>query len=150
MRSVTRSLLGWPSAVAGSKLPAPGQEPSGAVMESGFSVNQRALPGAVPAVRAAVSGFLDPYDLSPTLVADVGLAVTEACANVVRHAYPDGPGELRCEAAVADDEVIIRVSDDGCGVDARSCQPGLGLGLRLMGMLAQSAAIARSDGQTVV
>ena len=59
-------------------------------MEPGLSVNQCALPGAVPLIRRAVSRFLDPYHLPTDELADIGLAVTEACANVVCHAYPDG------------------------------------------------------------
>jgi len=123
---------------------------SGCPMESGFSVNQCALPGAVPSIRRAVSRFLDPYDLPASLVADIGLAVSEACGNVVRHAYPNGPGDVRCDARIADDEVVVVVSDWGCGVKAPSYRPGLGLGLGLMGMLSDSLIVDGGDGGTQV
>jgi anti-sigma regulatory factor (Ser/Thr protein kinase) len=123
---------------------------TGGPMEPGLSVNHRALPGAVPSIRAAVSRFLDACDVAPATVADVGLAVTEACANVVRHAYPDGPGDLRCRVALRGDEVVVVVSDWGCGVGAASFQPGLGLGLGLMDRVADAMLISRSDGETAV
>ena len=48
-------------------------------------------PESVPSARHAVLDFLeDEHDLDPAL-ADVALAVSEAVANVVLHAYPDGP-----------------------------------------------------------
>src|SRR5207248_4922881 len=97
---------------------------AGLLMEPGLSVNQCALPGAVPLIRRAVSRFLDPYHLPADELADIGLAVTEACANVVCHAYPDGSGDLRCEARIVADEVVIVVTDWGCGVNAANGQPG--------------------------
>jgi serine/threonine-protein kinase RsbW len=121
------------------------------LMEPGFSVNQRALPGAVPAIRAAVSRFLDAYDLPSSLIGDIRLALSEACANVVRHAYRGGaPGDVRCEVAVVDDEVVIGVSDWGCGFDAPSYRPGLGLGVEVMTMVADSVLVSRDDGKTLV
>lgn len=119
-------------------------------MEPGFSLNQRALPGAVPVIRAEVSRFLDPYHLPSPLIADIRLAVSEACGNVVCHAYPDRAGNVRCQAAVTDDEVVIWVSDLGCGVDAPSHHPGLGLGVGLMTMLADSVLTSSGDGTTLV
>src|SRR3954451_24428178 len=114
-------------------------------MEPGLSVNQCALPGAVPSIRAAVSRFLDAYHLSPRTDADIALAVTEACSNVVRHAYPNGTGDVHCEANVAEREVVIVVSDHGCGLQTAPYQPELRLGMGLMGMLADSMTV-RGDG----
>jgi anti-sigma regulatory factor (Ser/Thr protein kinase) len=119
-------------------------------MESGFSVNQCALPDAVPAVRAAVSRFLDPLDMPPARLADIGLAVSEACGNVVRHAYSGRVGALHCDGEIVGGEIVIRVVDWGGGFSTPSSHGGLGLGMSLMEQLADAMLVTRSEGQTVV
>src|SRR5689334_2264108 len=48
----------------------------------------------VPALRHAVEDFANAHCELGDVRAAVALCVTEACSNVVRHAYPDGGGEL--------------------------------------------------------
>jgi stage II sporulation protein AB (anti-sigma F factor) len=65
---------------------------------------------------------------------DVRLALTEAAAHVVMHAY-DAPaaGDIRVRVdLVSDREVVIAIEDDGCGLKPRSDSPGLGMGLSLI------------------
>ena len=65
----------------------------------------------------------------------------------------DSIGDARdreIRARIADDEVVVVVSDWGCGVKAPSYQPGLGLGLGLMDMLSDSLAVHGGDGGTEV
>jgi anti-sigma regulatory factor (Ser/Thr protein kinase) len=116
-------------------------------MEARVSVKQCALPGAVPAIRAAVSRFLEPRHLEPARVADILLAVTEACGNVVRHAYAARPGDVRCEAEYIDSRLVVRVCDWG-GVrwDAPSPNPGAGLGVPLIEQLADQVCRTTTDG----
>jgi len=48
------------------------------------------------------------------------LAVSEACTNVMKHAYKDkgsGPGMLRLEMWVTAKRVVIQVTDHGSGFD---------------------------------
>jgi serine/threonine-protein kinase RsbW len=114
------------------------------------SVEQRALPGAVPAIRAAVSRFLDPWNLGAAGLADLLLAVTEACGNVVRHAYPDGTGDVRCEVDAHGQEIVVRVYDWGSDWDAPSPDPGTGLGMFLMERLADDVSRSKAgDGKVV-
>src|SRR5690242_7245929 len=80
---------------------------------------------------------------------DMQLAVTEACGNVVRHAYPGGHGDLLCECEATDDEITIRVSDWGIGTDHPSAQPGLGLGIPLIEQLSDHTAQSHSLGVTM-
>jgi anti-sigma regulatory factor (Ser/Thr protein kinase) len=105
-------------------------------MTARVSVEERALPGAVPAIRAAVSHFLDRRDGITVRRADLLLALTEACGNVIRHAYPDGTGDIRCEVEAHGQEIRIRVFDWGTNWDAPSPDPGMGLGMYLMDRLA--------------
>ena len=40
-------------------------------------------------MRQALTGLGDAYDLDPDLLGDIKTAVTEACNNVVLHAYEE-------------------------------------------------------------
>ena len=51
-------------------------------------------------------------------LADVKLAVTEACTNVVVHAYPDGDGPMSVTAGLTDGALTVVVSDEGRLSDA--------------------------------
>ena len=55
--------------------------------------------------------------LGRTEVADLKLAVTEACSNAVRHAYPaTAPGEIELEVVAGDDRLELVVRDHGTGI----------------------------------
>src|SRR4051812_3578050 len=75
---------------------------------------------------------------------DLLLAVSEAVTNVIRHAYPDRPegASFRLGAEVSDDRLEVVVSDDGVGLGSDSADPGLGMGLRLLGTLADTLTFA--------
>jgi PAS domain S-box-containing protein len=77
----------------------------------------------------------------------VRLAVGEACANVVVHAYRDAesPGEIHLRVVRSGDELVIEVRDDGCGPSPRPDSPGLGLGVPLMARLASELQILDRD-----
>jgi serine/threonine-protein kinase RsbW len=119
-------------------------------LDSVASVNQCALPDAVPAIRAAVSRFLDGLGVPLTRSVDIQLAVTEACANVVRHAYPQGPGPIRCDARLVDGAVVVCIRDWGCAFSDPAADPGLGLGTSLMESLADRVDRSHVDGEKLV
>jgi anti-sigma regulatory factor (Ser/Thr protein kinase) len=97
-----------------------------------------ARPENVAVARHAIGGFADVLDVADQTLADVKLAVTEACTNVVVHAYPDGEGPMGLRATVHDDLLRIVVIDEGRGILPRADSPGLGLGLPLIATLAES------------
>ena len=73
----------------------------------------------LPRTRKAVAGYLEDVGAEPDDRADVVLALDEACANVIRHAFPNGaPGTIRLRAEIGDDAVTVQVEDDGVGFDA--------------------------------
>jgi anti-sigma regulatory factor (Ser/Thr protein kinase) len=78
--------------------------------------------------------------------------VTEACTNVVVHAYPgrvDGP--LGVRATVDEATLTVVVSDQGRGILPRPDSPGLGLGLPLIATLAESLELGTGpDHETEV
>ena len=105
---------------------------------------------SVPICRQVLNGCLETLGVTPDTRADIALALSEACANVVRHAYPIGHGDVLCECEATDDEIVIRVSDWGVGWDRPSAQPGLGLGIPLIERLSDHATHSHSHGITLV
>jgi anti-sigma regulatory factor (Ser/Thr protein kinase) len=101
-------------------------------------------------VRTVVRGFLGQVGVSDARSADIQLAVTEACANVVRHAYPGGRGDVLCECEATEDEIVISVVDWGRVGDRPSTQPGLGIGVLVIERLADHVRYSRTGGGTLV
>jgi len=66
--------------------------------------------------RLAVSGVARRMGLGGKEVADLKLAVTEACSNAVRHAYPAAvSGVIELELVTRDDRLELVVEDHGAG-----------------------------------
>lgn len=77
-------------------------------------------------------------------IADLKTVVTEACMNVVVHAYPDDrPGPLEVEATPELDGLTVVVRDFGGGIRPRPDvdRPSLRLGLTLIAALSSSFEI---------
>ena len=121
-----------------------------AVASAGLQMRVPARAVQVPEVRRAAMQFVHTECRDRgVLAADVGLAVTEACTNVVRHAYPAGEGELRVELRLEPSQLVIMVADDGIGIDHESLDPGLGVGLALLRALS-TLTVWSDRGTTVV
>ncbi len=99
----------------------------------------------VAVIRHALGGLGDALDVGDQTLGDVKLAVTEACTNVVVHAYPDGEGALDVRAWVDGDRLTVVVLDDGRGIVPRPDSPGLGLGLPLIATLTESLELGKDD-----
>jgi serine/threonine-protein kinase RsbW len=99
----------------------------------------------IPVLRHAVSGFLEGVAITGERASDVLLAVTEACTNVVQHAYRDDhPASDPQIELIADrnQEVLsIAVRDLGHGFAPRVDSPGLGLGLPVIAALTRTVEI---------
>lgn len=97
-------------------------------------------------VRLAARGFAEAHGVERP--ADVALAVGEACANVVMHAYTAGePGDLRLTGAREDGHVRFLVADDGPGLVPRPDSPGLGMGLPIIAQVADEFEVRDGDGR---
>jgi len=92
----------------------------------------------VAVVRHAFGGLGEALAVPEQALSDIKLAVTEACTNVVIHAYPDGEGPMEVQALLGDDGLSVVVRDQGRGVVPRADSPGLGLGLPLIATLTES------------
>lgn len=95
----------------------------------------------VAIVRHAVGGLAEALDVDEAVLSDMKLAVTEACTNVVVHAYPDGEGDMVLSGQTEGRRLTLVVADNGTGMVPRPDSPGLGLGLPLIATLTASLEI---------
>jgi serine/threonine-protein kinase RsbW len=98
----------------------------------------------VAVVRHALAGLADRLGMDEAGIADLKTVVTEACMNVVVHAYPDSEsGLLALEATPELDGLTIVVRDFGRGIQPRpdADRPSLRIGLTLIAALSTSFEI---------
>ena len=102
----------------------------------------------VAVVRHAFGGFAEALSVDEQTLADIKLAVTEACTNVVIHAYEDDEdGDLEVDASIDATRLTVVIRDRGRGIVPRPDSPGLGLGLPLIATLAESLELGRDRGE---
>jgi serine/threonine-protein kinase RsbW/stage II sporulation protein AB (anti-sigma F factor) len=99
----------------------------------------------VAVMRAVAVAAAHAAGLEDERVEDVRLAVGEASANAVVHAYPDAPGALSLLVFETQTDLQFVVRDWGPGIRPRPNSPGLGLGLPLIGALADVVEIRDGD-----
>lgn len=109
-------------------------------------------PEAVALVRAALSGIAEWRELDPELVNDLKTAVSEACNNVIVHAYDGPPGPLAVHVTADGAGLSTTVRDRGVGFQAVAAHAqGMGVGLAVISALAARAEFAAPvDGGTEV
>ena len=106
-----------------------------------------AVPDSIAVIRQTVSGICEALGADPRVVGDVKLAATEACTNVVLHAYAGtGEGDIEIDASADGDELTLLVRDHGPGMTPAPMAEGLGLGLPLIAALTSSLTIVEPDG----
>jgi anti-sigma regulatory factor (Ser/Thr protein kinase) len=97
-------------------------------------------------VRHALGGLGEAFAVGEPKLSDIRLAVTEACANVVVHAYPgEEDGQMEVVASMEQDSLTVLVRDWGRGMRPRPDSPGLGLGLSLMAALAENVQLGHDN-----
>jgi serine/threonine-protein kinase RsbW len=90
-------------------------------------------------VRQALGGLAEMLGLDTIEANDIATAVTEACNNVVLHAYGGEEGPLEVEICALSQQVVVTVRDHGVGIDPQvlSMSGESGIGLPVMHALAQ-------------
>jgi serine/threonine-protein kinase RsbW len=95
-----------------------------------------AIPENVAVIRQAMTGMTEALGIGPGVLADMKTAVSEACNNVVVHAYPDDDPARPVEvvATARDGDVAVTVRDGGRGIapeeaDLDTDRDGVGLSL---------------------
>jgi len=107
-----------------------------------------AQPRNIAVVRRALEAIAEELALPRRLIEDMRLAVTEACTNVVRHAYDDAERDnasaMRVDLLPSADGMEVIVEDRGRGLGPSPDASGPGLGLPLIAAL--TAALEVSHG----
>jgi serine/threonine-protein kinase RsbW len=114
------------------------------VDSSGIRMSLPAKAENVAVVRHAIAGLAERIGMDETSTADLKTVVTEACMNVVVHAYPEGEvGLLEVDAVPDGDGLTVAVRDFGRGISPRPGvdRPSLRIGLALIAALSSSFEI---------
>ena len=102
----------------------------------------------IAVVRHAFGALGEAFAIEEQILSNIRLAVTEACTNVVVHAYPDGhEGMLEILATLQEEKLVVVVRDEGPGIGPRPDSPGLGLGLPLIVALTESVLLGRDEDE---
>ena len=101
-------------------------------------------PQVLTIVRAMLAGVAEPLEIEAELLDDLKTAVSEACNNVVLHAYDGaaGPMEIAVHAAAAGAMQVV-VTDRGSGMPDPLPEPGTGIGLSVIRALTRTLSIDR-------
>ena len=100
-------------------------------------------------IRHAVGNVARQHGMGADGIADLQIVVTEACSNVVVHAYcdrPSGPLEVEASCEASDFGVAVRDCGRGFRTAAQETE-GLRLGLALISTIAPNFDVAeRQEG----
>jgi len=125
-----------PNGTAGADMPAPPD----------LELKLPARADNVAVIRHAFGGLAEALSVDEQTLADIKLAVTEACTNVVVHAYEaHEDGALEVDASIRERRLRVVVRDRGRGIVPRPDSPGLGLGLPLIATLAESLELGKDE-----
>jgi serine/threonine-protein kinase RsbW len=96
------------------------------VVDEQVTLDIPAKPEYVALGRLALAGLLRDRRFSVDAVADLKLALTEACSNSIRHAYDHDRGHVHLSFEARDDRLLLEVRDLGGGfheddVDCPEC-----------------------------
>jgi serine/threonine-protein kinase RsbW len=106
-----------------------------------------AVPDSIAVIRQTVSGICEALGADSRTIGDIKLAATEACTNVVLHAYAGGEGgTIELDAHAGHDKLRLLVRDHGTGMTPAPLAEGLGLGLPLIAALTSTLTIVEADG----
>jgi serine/threonine-protein kinase RsbW len=116
----------------------------------GLHVQSR--PQSLTLVRGMLSGVAEQLVMDPELLDDLKTSVSEACNNVVLHAYAGEPGPMSVELFVDsdDDRITVAVQDRGIGLSdspAAIVNDGAGgLGVSVMQALTRDLELTPRPG----
>ena len=107
-----------------------------------------AQPALLSRVRRATTRWLAGRGVDPSIAADITVAVGEACANAVEHAYGPGRGTFRVTGEQIGDEVVLSVHDWGRWRAPRG--DGRGRGLTVMNAAMDHVEVQTDESGTRV
>jgi len=122
--------------------------------ESVVQLRFPAKPDYLVLARLTLSGIARELPLGDEVLADLKLALTEACGNVVRHAYTDGDGDVSVLFSIDDSRILMTIQDNGDGIrapDAVDETPPTGpleggMGMSIIRAIVDELAVEPGDG----
>jgi len=114
----------------------------------GFRIAVKADPQELAGFRKRLRGWLATAGMGTQQAHDVLVAVSEAVANAVEHAYRDGEGTVEIAAQASQDSVEVTVTDTGRWREPRGSHRGRGL--VLMNALMDEVEFHTDEGGTIV
>jgi serine/threonine-protein kinase RsbW len=105
-------------------------------------------PHTLTIVRGMLSGVAEQLAMDPELLDDLKTSVSEACNNVVLHAYQGEPGPMAVRLFVDDEGILVSVQDRGVGLsEPPAMEDGAGgLGVSVMQALAGDLRLIPREG----
>ena len=108
-------------------------------------------PQVLTIVRGMLAGMAEPLSIEPELLDDIKTAVSEACNNVVLHAYGGDAGPMDIAVFAGSELMRIAVTDRGVGLPASAGDPGIGIGLSVIRALTETVTLGRGpEGGTCI
>jgi serine/threonine-protein kinase RsbW len=119
-------------------------------MAEGSTVRLRleSRPQTLTIVRGMLGGVAELLSIDPELLDDLKTSVSEACNNVVLHAYGGEPGPMEVGLFVTDDRFSVRVADEGVGMPAPppAGDVSQGIGLSVIRALTEDVQFSSAPG----
>jgi serine/threonine-protein kinase RsbW len=109
----------------------------------------QSTPQTLTIVRGMLSGVAEQLAMDPELLDDLKTSVSEACNNVVVHAYAGEPGPMDVRVFVDEDGIRVSVEDRGVGLPEppAAIEDGSGgLGVSVMQALARDLRLSPRHG----
>jgi anti-sigma regulatory factor (Ser/Thr protein kinase) len=121
-------------------------------MDEQLELSLPATPVSVREARERIGEFLSSAGAASRVVEDAKLCVSEAVANVVRHAYGLRQGDFTIAVERQGAEVTVVVRDRGVGLTRFAQEGDLGYGLRIIDRLTHRSTItsAPNSGTEIV
>ncbi|MGZ4169852.1 MAG: ATP-binding protein [Solirubrobacteraceae bacterium] len=119
-------------------------------MAEGSTVRLRleSRPQTLTIVRGMLGGVAELLSIDPELLDDLKTSVSEACNNVVLHAYGGEPGPMEVGLFVTEEQFSVRVSDQGVGMPAPppTGDGSQGIGLSVIRALTEDVQFSSAPG----
>ncbi|MFG2845725.1 ATP-binding protein [Kitasatospora sp. NPDC048296] len=88
-------------------------------MDIWWTLHLKRDPASVPLARRILLGAMATAGVDPQIADDLGVALTEACANAVEHGVTGRPDDgFQVTASISGDRLRIEVTDSGPGLPA--------------------------------
>jgi two-component sensor histidine kinase len=78
----------------------------------------------------------EPIEIDPDRAVAIGIIVNELVMNAVKYAYPDRAGPIDVALRTQGENVVLSISDNGVGANAKSDPHSTGMGQRIVSAMA--------------